>query len=148
MAEPISYDTQAVNILVELSERNPTNSTTIMNLGHLILEMPGVGLRGIPNQSRDIAFIRRRGNSTKSFATFVTPAFQGRWTKTAIRSREIIVQVNMNGDRQEVLANEWYETLRFPRQGGGFWHFGRVRYSGEGLDDALQAARQAHDSWD
>lgn len=147
MVEQISYDTQAVNILVELSERNPTNSTTIMNLGQSILEIPGVGLRGIPNHSRDVAFIRRRGNSTKSFATFVTPTFRGHWTKTPIHSEEIVVQVNINHDRQVVLKNEWLENLEFPRQGGGFWHFGRVCSDGGGIQDAFQITLQAHESW-
>ena len=149
MVEPISYDAEAANFLVELSERNPTNSTTIMNLGQLILEIPGVGLRGIPNHSRDIAFVRHRGNRTKVFATFIAPTFRGRWTGAQINSEEIIVQFNINGDRQNVLEeNEWLEDLSFSRQGGGFWHFGRVGCNGERLQEAFQTAQLAHDSWD
>lgn len=150
MAEPISYDMQAQELLRELSERTPTNSETIMNLGQSILEIPGVGVRGTPNDSRDLAFImRRRRGSTKSFATFVAPSFQGSWTNTPIRSQEIVVQVNINQDRQQLLeGNEWLEELKFPGQGGGHWHFGRVSSSGEGLGDALRTVRQAHDSWD
>jgi hypothetical protein len=147
LIEAISYDAEAINILVELSERNHTNSTTIMKLGRMILDIPGVGLRGTPNQSRDIGFIRLRGNRTKSFATFVTPDFRGTWTKRSCGTGEIIVQVNINHDRDEVLENPWIENLRFPSQGGGRWHDGRVRSDGKGLQAAIQAVRQGHDSW-
>ncbi len=66
----------------------------IGELGLRILELPRVGVRVDGESTYDIAFV-----SSKAFAGFVTPAFQGRWTPRSPNTLVVPVLIPSTGLR-------------------------------------------------
>ena len=150
-ARPVVFDEEAINAIARLANENPNLHEVITDLGHRILNLPGVGLRQ-RTRTYDIAFVRPRSpriprSRSKAFATFIAPSHQGTWTTAPPRDR-LFVGVRVNPGVQVGDPGGLLQTRDFTNQGGGGWHDVYVYEDGSDIDATLDIVAQAHDSFE